>query len=242
MTTLEPILSIRELVVSYGAIKALHGISMDVYEGEIVCVIGANGAGKSTLLNSVMGAVPIEKGEILFEGKSLAKRSHKVVASGISLVPEGRKIFGPLTVSENLMVGAFLRKDKEQVQEDLEWVYALFPRLKERKDQPGATLSGGEQQMLSIARSLMSRPRVLLLDEPSLGLAPILIKEIFDELKLINKRGVTIVLVEQNARQALMLSHRGYVMQTGRVIIQGPSMELLSDPRVKMAYLGKLKT
>ena len=242
MTTLEPILSIRELVVSYGAIKALHGISMDVYEGEIVCVIGANGAGKSTLLNSVMGAVPIEMGEILFEGKPLAKRSHKVVASGISLVPEGRKIFGPLTVSENLMVGAFVRKDKEQVQEDLEWVYTRFPRLKERKDQPGATLSGGEQQMLSIARSLMSRPRVLLLDEPSLGLAPILIKEIFDELKLINKRGVTIVLVEQNARQALMLSHRGYVMQTGRVIIQGPSMELLSDPRVKMAYLGKLKT
>jgi len=241
MTTSEPILSIRDLVVSYGAIKALHGISMDVYEGEIVCVIGANGAGKSTLLNSVMGAVPVEKGEILFEGKPLAKRSYKVVASGICLVPEGRKIFGPLTVSENLMVGAFLRKDKEQVQEDLEWVYALFPRLKERKDQPGATLSGGEQQMLSIARSLMSSPRVLLLDEPSLGLAPILIKEIFDELKLINERGVTIVLVEQNARQALMLSHRGYVMQTGRVIIQGPSAELLSDPRVKMAYLGKLK-
>lgn len=241
MTTSEPILSIRDLVVSYGAIKALHGISMDVYEGEIVCVIGANGAGKSTLLNSVMGAVPVEKGEILFEGKPLAKRSYKVVASGICLVPEGRKIFGPLTVSENLMVGAFLRKDKEQVQEDLEWVYALFPRLKERKDQPGATLSGGEQQMLSIARSLMSSPRVLLLDEPSLGLAPILIKEIFDELKLINERGVTIVLVEQNARQALMLSHRGYVMQTGRVIIQGPSAELLSDSRVKMAYLGKLK-
>ena len=137
MTTSEPILSIRDLVVSYGAIKALHGISMDVYEGEIVCVIGANGAGKSTLLNSVMGAVPVEKGEILFEGKPLAKRSYKVVASGICLVPEGRKIFGPLTVSENLMVGAFLRKDKEQVQEDLEWVYALFPRLKERKDQPG---------------------------------------------------------------------------------------------------------
>ena len=241
MTTSEPILSIRELVVSYGAIKALHGISMDVYEGEIVCVIGANGAGKSTLLNSVMGAVPVEKGEILFEGKPLVRRSYKVVASGICLVPEGRKIFGPLTVSENLMVGAFLRKDKERIQEDLEWVYTLFPRLKERKDQPGATLSGGEQQMLSIARSLMSSPRVLLLDEPSLGLAPILIKEIFDELKLINERGVTIVLVEQNARQALMLSHRGYVMQTGRVIIQGPSAELLSDPRVKMAYLGKLK-
>jgi len=236
-----PVLSVRDLSVSYGAIKALHGVSMDVYEGEIVCVIGANGAGKSTLLNAVMGMVRPESGEISFEGKPLARKSHQVVAQGVSLVPEGRKIFAPLTVDENLTIGAFPRKDKLQVKKDLEWVYTLFPRLKERKGQYAGTLSGGEQQMLSIGRALMSRPRVLLLDEPSLGLAPILIKEIFKELVRINREGVTVLLVEQNARQALMLSHRGYVLQTGRIVMHGPSADLLSNPDVKAAYLGKLK-
>lgn len=236
-----PILSVRDLSVRYGAIKALHGVSMEVYEGEIACVIGANGAGKSTLLNAVMGTVRPESGEIYLEGKPLAKKSHQVVAQGVSLVPEGRKIFAPLTVDENLMIGAFPRKDKLQVKEDLEWVYTLFPRLKERKGQYAGTLSGGEQQMLSIGRALMSRPRVLLLDEPSLGLAPILIREIFKELARINREGVTVLLVEQNARQALMLSHRGYVLQTGRIVMHGPSADLLSNPDVKAAYLGKLK-
>jgi branched-chain amino acid transport system ATP-binding protein len=237
-----PILSVRDLSVRYGAIKALHGISMEVYEGEIACVIGANGAGKSTLLNAVMGMVRPESGEIYLEGKPLAKKSHQVVAQGVSLVPEGRKIFAPLTVDENLTIGAFPRKDKLQVKEDLEWVYTLFPRLKERKGQYAGTLSGGEQQMLSIGRALMSRPRVLLLDEPSLGLAPILIREIFKELARINREGVTVLLVEQNARQALMLSHRGYVLQTGRIVMHGPSADLLSNPDVKAAYLGTLKT
>ncbi|MDI9391468.1 MAG: ABC transporter ATP-binding protein [Synergistota bacterium] len=236
-----PILSVRDLYVSHGAIKALHGVSMDVYEGEIACVIGANGAGKSTLLNAVMGTVRPESGEIFFEGKPLARKSHQVVAQGVSLVPEGRKVFAPLTVDENLMIGAFPRKDKLQVKEDLEWIYTLFPRLKERKGQYAGTLSGGEQQMLSIGRAMMSRPRVLLLDEPSLGLAPILIREIFKELARINREGVTVLLVEQNARQALMLSHRGYVLQTGRIVMHGPSAELLSNPDVKAAYLGKLK-
>lgn len=236
-----PILSVRDLSVRYGAIKALHGVSMEVYEGEIACVIGANGAGKSTLLNAVMGTVRPESGEIYLEGKPLAKKSHQVVAQGVSLVPEGRKIFAPLTVDENLTIGAFPRKDKLQVKEDLEWVYTLFPRLKERKGQYAGTLSGGEQQMLSIGRALMSRPRVLLLDEPSLGLAPILIREIFKELARINREGVTVLLVEQNARQALMLSHRGYVLQTGRIVMHGPSADLLSNPDVKAAYLGKLK-
>jgi branched-chain amino acid transport system ATP-binding protein len=215
---------------------------MEVYEGEIACVIGANGAGKSTLLNAVMGMVRPESGEIYLEGKPLAKKSHQVVAQGVSLVPEGRKIFAPLTVDENLTIGAFPRKDKLQVKEDLEWVYTLFPRLKERKGQYAGTLSGGEQQMLSIGRALMSRPRVLLLDEPSLGLAPILIREIFKELARINREGVTVLLVEQNARQALMLSHRGYVLQTGRIVMHGPSADLLSNPDVKAAYLGTLKT
>ncbi|SIN68880.1 amino acid/amide ABC transporter ATP-binding protein 2, HAAT family [Acetomicrobium flavidum] len=237
----EPLLSVQNLSVTYGAIRALHGVSMEVYRGEIVCVIGANGAGKSTLLNAIMGVVRRESGEAIFDGKPLAKRSYQVVAQGVSLVPEGRRIFSPLTVQENLMIGAFPRKDMRQIEEDLEWVYGLFPRLQERKDQYAGTLSGGEQQMLAIGRALMSRPRLLLLDEPSLGLAPILIRDIFKELKRINGEGVTILLVEQNARQALMLSNRGYVLQTGRIVLQGRSQDLLVNPDVTAAYLGKLK-
>ncbi len=198
----EPLLSITDLHVSYGAIRAIRGVNLDVFEGEVVCVIGANGAGKSTLMNAVMGNVRREKGTLLLEGKPLANRSYQVVSQGVSLSPEGRKVFAPLTVIENLMMGAFPNKDRSKIQGDLEWVFTLFPRLRERRDQHAGTLSGGEQQMLSIGRALMSKPRLLLLDEPSLGLAPIIIRDIFKELKRINEEGVTILLVEQNARQA----------------------------------------
>lgn len=237
----DPLLSIRDLHVSYGAIRAIRGIDLDVFEGEIVCVIGANGAGKSTLMNAVIGNVRREKGTLLLDGRPLASRSYQVVSQGVSLSPEGRKVFAPLTVMENLMMGAFPNKDRSKIAQDLEWVFTLFPRLRERMNQHSGTLSGGEQQMLSIGRALMSNPRLLLLDEPSLGLAPIIIRDIFRELKRINEEGVTILLVEQNARQALLLSHRGYVMQTGRILMEGPASELLKNPDVEAAYLGTAK-
>jgi len=236
-----PMLEVRDLKVSYGAIRALLGISLKVTRGEIVCVIGANGAGKSTLMKAIMGEVKRESGEILFEGKPLPPIPYEVVSLGISLVPEGRRVFANLTVYENLLMGAFPRKDRENIKSDLEWVYSLFPRLKERKNQYAGTLSGGEQQMLSIARGLMSRPKILLLDEPSLGLAPLLVKEIFKELKRINEEGVTILLVEQNAKQALNISHRGYVLQTGRIVLEGSSRELLEKEEVVRSYLGETK-
>ena len=241
MLTKGPLLSIRNLHVSYGAIRAIRGIDLDVYDGEIVCVIGANGAGKSTLMNAIIGNVRREEGTLLLDGKPLAGRSYQAVAQGVSLAPEGRKVFAPLTVHENLMMGAFPIKDRSKIGEDLDWVFTLFPRLKERKDQHAGTLSGGEQQMLSIGRALMSSPRLLLLDEPSLGLAPIIIRDIFKELKRINDEGVTILLVEQNARQALLLSHRGYVMQTGRMLMEGLAADLLKNPDVEAAYLGTAK-
>ncbi len=241
MLTKEPLLSVRNLHVSYGAIRAIRGIDLDVYDGEIVCVIGANGAGKSTLMNAIIGNVRREEGTLLLDGKPLAGRSYQAVAQGVSLAPEGRKVFAPLTVHENLMMGAFPIKERSKIGEDLDWVFTLFPRLKERKDQHAGTLSGGEQQMLSIGRALMSSPRLLLLDEPSLGLAPIIIRDIFKELRRINDEGVTILLVEQNARQALLLSHRGYVMQTGRMLIEGPAADLLKNPDVEAAYLGTAK-
>ncbi len=234
----KPILEIKDLHVSYGAIKALRGVSLHVEEGEIVSVIGANGAGKSTLMQAIMAQVPREGGEIYLNDVPLSNKSFQVVSQGIALTPEGRKVFAPLTVYENLMMGAFPRKDRGKIPEDLTWVFSLFPRLEERREQYAGTLSGGEQQMLAIARSLMSRPRVLLLDEPSLGLAPIIIKDIFRELKRINLEGVTILLVEQNARQALILSHRAYVLQTGNIILQGKSEDLLANPEIEAAYLG----
>ncbi len=234
----QPILEIKDLHVSYGAIKALRGVSLHVEEGEIVSVIGANGAGKSTLMQAIMAQVPREGGEIYLNGVPLSNKSFQVVSQGIALTPEGRKVFAPLSVYENLMMGAFPRKDRGKIPEDLTWVFSLFPRLEERREQYAGTLSGGEQQMLAIARSLMSRPRVLLLDEPSLGLAPIIIKDIFRELKRINLEGVTILLVEQNARQALILSHRAYVLQTGNIILQGKSGDLLANPEIEAAYLG----
>ncbi|EFQ24689.1 amino acid/amide ABC transporter ATP-binding protein 2, HAAT family [Aminomonas paucivorans DSM 12260] len=237
-----PLLSVRNLVVNYGAIKALQGLDLDVYAGEIVAVIGANGAGKSTLMNAVMGSVPRAGGEVFLEGRSLPTKSFQVVTSGVSISPEGRKVFAPLTTYENLRMGAFPQKSETDIQGDLRKVYDLFPRLEERKDQYAGTLSGGEQQMLAIGRALMARPRVLLLDEPSLGLAPIIIKEIFKELKRVNQEmGLTILIVEQNAKQALMLSHRAYVIQTGHLLMEGPSQELLHNPEIEAAYLGGKK-
>ena len=234
----KPLLSVRGLEVSYGAIKALLGVDLDVYEGEIVSVIGANGAGKSTLMNAIMGDVPRQAGTVSIGDKNLSSKSFQVVAQGLSLSPEGRKVFTTLTVDENLMMGAFPRDDRSKIEATKEHVFELFPRLKERHAQYAGTLSGGEQQMLAIGRALMSAPKVLLLDEPSLGLAPIVIKDIFKELKKINATGMTILLVEQNARQALMLSHRAYVIQTGRVIMEGPSKDLITNPEVEAAYLG----
>ena len=237
-----PLLSVRNLVVNYGAIKALQGLDLDVYAGEIVAVIGANGAGKSTLMNAVMGSVPRAGGEVFLEGRPLPTKSFQVVNAGVSISPEGRKVFAPLTTYENLRMGAFPQKSETDIQGDLRKVYDLFPRLEERKDQYAGTLSGGEQQMLAIGRSLMARPRVLLLDEPSLGLAPIIIKEIFKELKRVNQEmGLTILIVEQNAKQALMLSHRAYVIQTGHLLMEGPSQELLHTPEIEAAYLGGKK-
>jgi branched-chain amino acid transport system ATP-binding protein len=237
-----PLLSVRGLVVNYGAIKALQGVDLDVYAGEIVAVIGANGAGKSTLMNAIMGSVPRQGGKVFLDGQELPSRSYQVVSRGVAISPEGRKVFAPLTVKENLLMGAFPQKSDSQIQADMRKIFDLFPRLEERMNQYAGTLSGGEQQMLAIGRALMARPRVLLLDEPSLGLAPIIIKEIFKELKRINEEmGLTILIVEQNARQALILSHRAYVLQTGHMIMEGTSKDLLNDPHVEEAYLGGKK-
>ena len=234
-------LEIRGLSVRYGQIQALDRLDMRVEEGEIISVIGANGAGKSTLLKAIAGLKLAMSGEILFEGKPLVSKSYEMVRRGVALVPEGRRVFGNLSVYENLVIGSYLQKDKRVFQEELDAVYQLFPRLKERWGQAAATLSGGEQQMLAIGRALMSKPRLLLLDEPSLGLAPKLVAEIFVKFKEINSMGVTILLVEQNARQALALSSRAYVTQTGRVIKEGRGKELLNDPEVQDAYLGARK-
>ena len=232
------LLEAQDLRVNYGAIAALSGFSLKLMEGEIVSVIGANGAGKSTFMNALMGMVKLAGGTILLDSYPLSTRTWKAVQGGLSLVPEGRRVFAPLTVEENLRIGAFTRQEAD-IQEDFDWVFSLFPRLKERLGQYAGTLSGGEQQMLAIARALMARPRVLLLDEPSLGLAPIVIRDIFKELRRINEQGVSILLVEQNAKQALLLSHRAYVLQTGRLLKEGNSKDLLQDPDIRAAYLGQ---
>lgn len=231
-------LSIKGLKVFYGPICALHGVDLEVGKGEIVAIIGANGAGKTTLLGAIAGIRRRAAGEILFEGSPLPSLAHDVVKRGIALVPEGRRVFGNLTVYENLIMGAYLVHSDHEFGARLREVYELFPRLEERKYQLASTLSGGEQQMLAIARGLMSHPKLLLLDEPSLGLSPLLVKELFAKFKEINKSGTTILLVEQNAKQALMLAHRGYVLQTGRITREGPCKELISDPAVQEAYLG----
>ena len=233
-------LELRNLSSGYGAIGALKSVNMHIDRGEIVTLIGANGAGKSTTLRNITGLVPAASGDVLFEGKRLNEvPTHRITALGISMVPEGRAIFANLTVSENLEMGAYLRTDKTQNEKELEGVFALFPRLKERRKQAGGTLSGGEQQMLAIGRALMARPRLLLLDEPSLGLAPLLVHTIFGAIDAINKEGTTILLVEQNANAALKHSHRAYVLETGSIVMEGLSSQVAADPRVKEAYLGE---
>ena len=234
------LLELKNVSSGYGSIEALKGVNINVDQGEIVTLIGANGAGKSTTLRSITGLVPPASGDIAFEGRRLnGIPTHQITAMGISMVPEGRAIFSNLTVSENLEMGAYLQTNKSQNARQREQAYTLFPRLKERRRQLGGTLSGGEQQMLAIARALMARPRLLLLDEPSLGLAPLLVHTIFEAIDHINKEGTTILLVEQNANAALKHSHRAYVLETGSVVMQGDSRLLASDPRVKEAYLGE---
>jgi branched-chain amino acid transport system ATP-binding protein len=232
------VLSVQDLTISYGSIRAVRGISFEVHEGEIVTLIGANGAGKSSTLRAISGVVPYT-GNVLYRGQNLHRVApDKIVAMGIAQVPEGRGIFGNLTVGENLKLATWQRKDKAEIARDYERVFTVFPRLQERLNQLGGTLSGGEQQMLAVARALMSRGRLMLLDEPSMGLAPVLVREIFKILREINQSGTTILLVEQNANMALRLAHRGYVLETGEIKFTGTGQELLGDPRVKEAYLG----
>jgi len=235
------LLSIENLQVSYGKIKALHGINFQIEEGEIVTIIGANGAGKSTTLRAISRMIEVEKGtSMTFQGKDLLKyKPDKVVSDlGISHVPEGRRLFGNLTVLENLQLATFARKDRDNIENDIARVFAIFPRLDERKTQKAGTLSGGEQQMLAIGRAFMSGRKIMLLDEPSMGLAPLLMLNVFDALKEINQEGTTILLVEQNARMALKFAGRGYVLESGNVVLEGPSAEMLENPEVKKAYLG----
>ena len=237
---MESLLKIENLHISYGSIKALKGISLEVNPGEIVTILGANGAGKSTLLRSISGLIPVAEGDMFFYNKSLKNmEAYHIVIDGISHVPEGRRVFATLSVEENLNLGAFNRRDDRQlVSERRERAYNLFPILKERKRQLAGTLSGGEQQMLAIGRGLMSDPKLLLLDEPSLGLAPILVKQIFQIIKEINEQKIAILLVEQNAKKALSISHRGYVLETGNITLSGLSSELKNNKRVQEAYLG----
>ncbi|MEL7644260.1 MAG: ABC transporter ATP-binding protein [bacterium] len=232
-------LEVDNLNVYYGAIHALQGVSFNVEEGEIVTLIGANGAGKSTTLRTISGLLQPRTGSIKFKGKEISTiPAEQIVRLGISQVPEGRKIFAPLTVRENLMMGAYTRTDKNEIEQSMQLVFSSFPRLKERIDQLGGTLSGGEQQMLATGRGLMSKPSLLLLDEPSMGLSPILVEEIFRIIQEINKQGTTILLVEQNALMALSISHRAYVLETGRIVLSGDAHEVAENPQVKSAYLG----
>lgn len=234
------LLEVKDLVVSYGGIEALKGISFSVDEGQIVTLIGANGAGKSTTLRAITGIVPVKSGTILYNGEDITGMdTQKVVERGIALVPEGRRVFANLTVLENLKIGAYLRKDTAQIQKDIEYIYKLFPRLEERSWQLAGTLSGGEQQMLAVGRALMAKPKMILMDEPSMGLSPLLVKEIFAIIQEVNKQGITILLVEQNAKMALAISDRAYVLETGNISIEGNAADLLNDPRVKKAYLGQ---
>ncbi len=233
------LLEVADLHVKYGNIEVIHGINLQVGEGEIVAILGANGAGKSTTLLTISGLVRPSGGSILFQGTPIHKlQAHSIVKLGIAQAPEGRRIFGTLTVQENLNLGSFVSTDTEQIDATRDWIYELFPVLLERKHQLAGTLSGGEQQMLAIARALMSRPKILLLDEPSLGLAPLLVKAIFQTLREINETGVTIVLVEQNANAALRLAHRGYVLEVGNVAMHDAAPALIANPAVQAAYLG----
>ena len=234
------LLEIKDLEVNYGVIKAIKGVSFDVNEGEIIALIGANGAGKTTILHTITGLIQAKKGSIVFDGKELTKTPpHKIVSMGMAHVPEGRRIFQQLSVLENLKLGAYTRKDKSEIASTLKMVYERFPRLEERKNQVAGTLSGGEQQMVAMGRALMSKPRFILMDEPSMGLSPLLVSEIFDIIKVINESGTTVLLVEQNAKKALSIADRAYVLETGKITLSGDAKDLINDESVKKAYLGE---
>ncbi len=233
-------LTINDLHVSYGVINAIKGVSFEVNEGEIIALIGANGAGKTTILHTITGLVPAKSGSIMFGGVDLLKTpAHKIVSMGMAHVPEGRRIFQELTVLENLKMGAYTRKDKQEIADSLEMVYKRFPRLEERKSQIAGTLSGGEQQMLAMGRALMSHPKIILMDEPSMGLSPLYVTEIFDIIKEVNSTGTTVLLVEQNAKKALSIANRAYVLETGNIALSGDAKELMNNDSVKKAYLGE---
>ena len=234
------LLEVKNLEVHYGVIKALKNVSFEVNEGEIIALIGANGAGKTTTLQTISGILPVTSGNIILNGQDITKvPAHKIVRLGISQVPEGRRVFSQLSVLDNLKMGAYIRNDKDQIEADLENIYKRFPRLCERKNQLAGTLSGGEQQMLAMGRALMSNPKILLLDEPSMGLSPILVSEIFDIIKSINESGVTVLLVEQNAKKALAIANRAYALETGNVVVSGNAADLINDDKIKKAYLGE---
>lgn len=233
-------LTIKDLEVCYGVIQAIKGISFEVNEGEVIALIGANGAGKTTILHTITGLISPKSGSIDFEGNNLTKiPAHNIVSLGMAHVPEGRRIFSELTVLENLKMGAYTRKDKKEIEDTLEKIYTRFPRLKERKNQVAGTLSGGEQQMLAMGRALMSHPRIILMDEPSMGLSPIFVSEIFDIIREISESGTTVLLVEQNAKKALSIADRAYVLETGKIVLSGDAKELMNNDSVKKAYLGE---
>ena len=233
-------LKVTDLQVYYGVIQALKGISFEVNEGEVIALIGANGAGKTTILHTVTGLINQKAGKIEFEGKDISHTpAYKIVAEGMAHVPEGRRVFAELSVYDNLMMGAYTRKDKKEIAETLAMVYKRFPRLEERKKQMAGTLSGGEQQMLAMGRALMSKPKIILMDEPSMGLSPIFVNEIFDIIKAVSASGTTVLLVEQNAKKALSIADRAYVLETGKIIVEGDAKVLMNDERVKKAYLGE---
>lgn len=235
-----PLLQVDNIEVFYGVIKALKGISFEVNKGEIVALIGANGAGKTTILHTVTGLLKPKTGKISFKGNDITKvPAHKIVTMGMAHVPEGRRIFSQLSVLDNIKLGAFTRKDKEEIEETLNYVYERFPRLKERKNQIAGTLSGGEQQMLAMGRALMSKPEFVLMDEPSMGLSPLLVSEIFEIIKAINENGTTVLLVEQNAKKALSIADRAYVLETGNIVLSGDAKDLMNDESVKKAYLSE---
>lgn len=234
------LLEIKNIEVNYGVIKAIKGVSFEVNQGEIIALVGANGAGKTTILHTISGLIQAKSGSIMFDGKDLTKTpAHKIVSMGMAHVPEGRRIFQELTVLENLKLGAYTRKDKTEIANTLKMVYERFPRLEERKNQIAGTLSGGEQQMLTMGRALMSKPKIILMDEPSMGLSPLLVSEIFDIIKMINEGGTTVLLVEQNAKKALSIADRAYVLETGNITLSGKASDLINDESVKKAYLGE---
>jgi branched-chain amino acid transport system ATP-binding protein len=233
-------LEVKDLQVYYGVIQAIKNVSFKVEEGEIIALIGANGAGKTTILHTITGLISPKQGEMLYEGIDLKKiPPHKIVSMGLAHVPEGRRVFAQLTVYDNLLMGAYTRSDRKEIDDTLQHVFARFPRLEERRSQMAGTLSGGEQQMLAMGRALMSKPRIILMDEPSMGLSPILVEEVFDIIRNINKSGTTVLLVEQNAKKALSIAHRAYVLETGNIVLEGDAKELMNNESVKKAYLGE---